>query len=154
MTRVSSKMTFFYKRIFPVLFCLPLLAFVIAPMATGFKGGHQPPPFFFFVVPVFMAIIFYTLFKKLIFDLVDEVWDDGDALVVRNGSAEERIPLGSIKNVSYATMVNPPRVTLSLRQPSQFGSEVSFCAPFQLVPFKKSAVIEALIDRIDAARRR
>jgi hypothetical protein len=152
MTRVSSKMTFFYKRIFPILFCLPLIGFVIAAVAAD--GKHASPPLPFFIVPVFMAVIFYTLFKKLIFDLVDEVWDDGDALVLRNGSAEERIPLGSIRNVSYATMVNPPRVTLSLRQPSQFGSEVSFCAPLQLVPFKKSPVIEALIDRIDAARRR
>ena len=27
----------------------------------------------------------YFMMKKLVFDLVDEVWDDGDALIVMNG---------------------------------------------------------------------
>jgi hypothetical protein len=39
--------------------------------------------------------------KKLIFDLVDEVWDDGRALIVKNDDREERIPFADIKNVNY-----------------------------------------------------
>ena len=58
----------------------------------------------------------YFIMKKLVFDLVDEVWDDGDALVVKNRGQEERIALADIKNVSYSPFVNPPRVTLSLRR--------------------------------------
>lgn len=152
MTRISSKMTFFYKRVFPILFCFPLIAFEIAALATSGKKG--PPLFVIFFIPAFLAIVFYKLFTKLIFDLVDEVWDDGDALVVRNGATEERVPLVDIKNVSYSTLINPPRVTLSLRQPGKFGSEVSFCPPFESIPFRKSPIAEALIDRIDAARLR
>jgi hypothetical protein len=101
-----------------------------------------------------MAAFAYLIMKKLVFDLVDEVWDDGDSLIVRNAGREERIPLTEIRNVSYSVLVNPPRVTLSLRQPTNFGSEVTFCAPLQLVPFSTSPIINKLIDRIDAKRKR
>jgi hypothetical protein len=151
MTRLSSKMTFFYKRVFPALFIVVLLFVTLTPVVAG-HGDASPIPFF--VVPAVMAVIFYTVMKKLCFDLVDEVWDDGDALIVRNGTTQERIPLSGIKNVSYTHLINPPRVTLSLRQPGNLGSELSFCAPVQLMPFAKSQNILELIDRIDAARRR
>ncbi len=90
--------------------------------------------------------------KKLIFDLVDEVWDAGDALVIRNGHDEERVALSGIINVSYSPFVNPPRVTLSLRNSSLFGDQITFCAPATFRPFSASPVIDELIRRIDAAR--
>jgi hypothetical protein len=73
--------------------------------------------------------------------------------VVRNRGLEERVALADITNVSYAPLVNPPRVTLSLRSPTQFGDQINFCAPVRLVPFASSPVIDELIKRIDAARR-
>ena len=36
-----------------------------------------------------MAFGFFIM-KKLVFDLVDEVWDDGDTLLVKNRGQEER----------------------------------------------------------------
>jgi hypothetical protein len=51
-------------------------------------------------------------------------------------------------------MINPPRVTLTLRQPSIFGTEVSFSAPVRFIPFAKSPLVEDLIRRVDAARRK
>ena len=90
--------------------------------------------------------------KKLIFDLVDEVFDDGDALLVKNGGREDRIALSDVKNVSYSPLINPPRVTLSLRKRSFFGDKVSFCAPVRFIPFSTHPIIDELIERIDAAR--
>jgi len=92
--------------------------------------------------------------KRLIFDLVDEVLDAGDALIVRNRGQEDRIALSDITNVNYTPLVSPPRVTLSLRRASVFGAEVTFCAPTRFVPFSSSPVINELIQRIDAARQR
>src|SRR5262249_32992995 len=37
------------------------------------------------IVPVLMAIIGYRFMKKLVFNLIDEVFDVGDALLVRSG---------------------------------------------------------------------
>jgi hypothetical protein len=90
--------------------------------------------------------------KKLVFDLVDEVWDDGHALIVKNGGRDERVAFSDIKNVNYSPYVNPPRVTLSLRRLTAFGDQITFCAPVRFIPLTASPVIAALIDRIDQAR--
>ena len=152
MRRVSSKATFFYKRIFPIMFFGILLLVMVAPMFAG-SGSGQFPPLQFFIIPAIMAVFAYFVMGKLVFDLVDEVWDDGDALVVRKGTTEDRIALSDIKNVSYSALTSPPRVTLSLRQPTNFGSEVAFCAPLRFIPFSTSPIIDELIDRIDAKRK-
>jgi len=104
-------------------------------------------------VPIAMIGFGYFLMQELVFDLIDEVWDDGDALVVKNGGQEQRVALSDIKNVNYSPFVNPPLVTLSLRRPTVFGEQITFCAPVRLVPFSSSPVIADLIDRVDRARR-
>jgi hypothetical protein len=144
-------MTFFNKRVFPLIWFGLLVLFV----GVGFfssAGGNKGPPVPFFIVPAFMVVVGYFIMKKLVFDLVDEVWDDGDSLLVKNRGDHERIAFSDIKNVSYSPMVNPPRVTLSLRRPTVFGDEITFGAPVRFVPFAKSPIIDDLIDRIDRAR--
>ena len=153
MNPLSSRATFFYKRVFPVLWFGFLVAFIVGPWLGGGRTGSfsQLP---FFIIPVGMIVFGFFLFRKLVFDLVDEVLDDGNALVVRNRGEEDRIALADITNVSYSPMMSPPRVTLSLRRPSAFGSQVTFCAPLRVFGFATSnPVIDGLIERIDAARR-
>jgi hypothetical protein len=153
MRRISSGMTFFYKRIFPFLW----FGFLLVFLAMGLIAGPQPDAAAalpFLLGPVVMAFVGYVVFKKLIFDLVDEVFDAGDALLVKNGTQEEHIALSEIININYAPLVSPPRVMLSLRRPSVFGDKVTFCAPLRFIPFATSPVIDELIQRIDAARRK
>jgi len=154
MRRISSGMKFFYKRIFPIIWFGFLVLFMAAPFVAPMIGGSTSgSPLAFLVVPAIMIAVGYFIMKKLVFDLVDEVLDAGDALVIRNGHLEERVPLSDIMNVSYSQFVNPPRVTLSLRNPSMFGDRVRFCAPVSFMPFSTSPIIDELITRIDAARR-
>jgi hypothetical protein len=152
MRRISSRATFWYKRVFPAFWFGFLVLFIGVPFFFD-KSGHAPP-FPFFVIPLVMMAFGFFIMKKLVFDLVDEVWDDGDTLLVKNRGQEERIVLSDIKNVNYSPYVNPPRVTLSLRRPTIFGEQISFGAPVRLIPFTTSPAIDSLIDRIDAARQR
>jgi hypothetical protein len=152
MQRISSRSTFFNKRVFPVIwFGFLAIFFVMVPL-LGKRTGRTPPAGFF-IMPIFMAAFGYFLMKKLVFDLADEVLDEGDSLVVRFGSEQERIPLSEIMNVSYSTMTNPARATLTLRTPGRFGKQITFSPPQRFLPFAKSPMIEDLINRIDAARR-
>jgi hypothetical protein len=151
MQRISSRSTFFYKRVFPVFWFGLLALFFLLPLLVRKSAGG--PPFVVFLVPAFMLVFGYFLMKKLVFDLADEVVDEGDALTVRFGSERQRIPLSEIINVSYSYMQNPNRVTLTLRTPCPFGKEVSFSPPARFVPFAKNPIVADLIDRIDAARR-
>ena len=154
MRRISSRATFWYKRVFPIIwFGLLALFIAVGVFTSTLNGGMQQLPFI--IIPVVMVLIGYVIMKKFVFDLVDEVWDDGAALIVRDKGREDRIALSNIMNISYSPLINPPRVTPMLRQPSNFGTEITFSAPVRFVPsFAKSPVIEDLIRRVDAARRK
>jgi hypothetical protein len=151
MQRISSRSTFFSKRVFPLIWFGFLAFFFIAALLAKKPEGALSAGIF--IMPIFMVILGYFVMKKLVFDLADEVLDDGDSLVVRFGSDQDRIPLSQIMNVSYSYMSNPARVTLTLRTPGRFGKEITFSPPQRFVPFAKSPIVADLIDRIDAARR-
>jgi hypothetical protein len=150
-TLISSRMTFVSKRVFPVVWFGFLGFFVVSSVAAMRGRDFQPA---FLVIPIAMALFGYFLMKKLVFDLVDEVWDDGAELVVKNKGQTERVPLGNVMNVSYALMTNPARVTLTLRNAGAFGKEISFLPPARLIPFSRSPIVDDLIARVDAARSR
>jgi hypothetical protein len=149
--RLSSRATFFYKRVFPFTFVGFVLVFAAIPLFDVFNANpYSLLPFI--VVPAVLLAGHYFIMKKLVLDLVDEVFEQGGTLLVRNGGREDRIALTDIINVNYNTFMSPPRVTLSLRKPSLFGSQVSFCAPLRFNPFATSPVIDKFILRVDAAR--
>ncbi len=94
MQRISSRMTFYYKRVFPFIMLGFVALFIGVPVAAG-----AAPPLPMLLFPIFFLVIGYFIAKKLIFDLVDEAWDAGDALIIRNKGQEDRIPLSAIMNV-------------------------------------------------------
>jgi hypothetical protein len=152
MRRISSRWTFFYKRVFPVFWCGILILFVAVQVFKTGQSGDYPPLVPFLIAPIIMLVFGFFFLRKFVFDLVDEVWDDGDTLLVRNRGQEERINLADIKNVSSSQLSSPPRITLSLRRPSLFGDQVTFCGPLRLLPFASNPAIDDLVDRIDRAR--
>ena len=151
MKKISSKYTFFYKVVFPIFWFGFLSIFVVVSV---FADATEES-LMFLVVPVGMAVFGYFLMKKLIWDLMDEVIDNGDYLTVKYKGEVATINLENIMNVSQTTNQNPPRITLRLRSRSRFGDEVSFipASEFSLNPFKKSSIGEDLIQRVDRARR-
>jgi hypothetical protein len=150
----SSTTTFFYKRVFPILW-FGIVAALFFNGLLKVLGSDPMSNVPFLIVPVLMAIIGYQFMKRLSFNLVDEVVDVGDALLVRSGGREERIALADIKNVNYFPYGSPPQVTLSLRRTSVFGDTIVFCAPARFMPLASSPIAESkLLDRIDAARGR
>ena len=150
MKKLSSKTTFFFKRVFPIMWFGFLGIFLFIPLLAGGKGNV--PDIMFIIVPIFMAIFGYIIMKKLVFDLIDEVYDEGNTLLFKNGGKEVRINLSDIKNISYSTAVNPPRVTISVRYETEMGKDLTFSPPASLIPFRKNKDIEELIDRVDTAR--
>ena len=153
MTRISSHSTFFYKRVFPAIWFGFLGVFVCAAGAAAIAQQQIAQLLPFIGVPLFMAIFGYAIMKWIVFDLVDEVWDCGDSLLVKNKGLEHRFALSDFMNVGYTGFMNPPRITLSLREASDFGTEVAFIPPFRMFPYSMSPIARDLIARIDEARR-
>src|SRR5437867_3926603 len=134
MRRISSRATFYQKRIIPLISAGILIAFIALPLGIWLHAG-QYPPLPFLVMPVAIGIISFFVWKKTVFDLVDEVWDVDDALIIKNKGQEERVALSDIVNVSYSPIGGGQRVSLLLRRPSVFGDRIHFCPPFRLLPF-------------------
>jgi hypothetical protein len=155
--RISSRSTFFLKRLLPLLWLGMLAAVLLASAGAARVSAHAPPLALLLGAPLIVALFIYALLRRLLLDLADAVYDEGDALRVRFGDEVERIPLENIINISFAGITNPPRATLTLREPCRFGREVTF-APIQPVfgPLlrTRNAIVTDLIERVDAARRK
>ena len=152
--RISSRNTAFLKHALPVIWIGMIALFIAVAVLSGQNG--RAPPAVVYIVPVLVLAIGYFLIRRLVFDLADEVYDEGDALRVRFGSDEERIPLTNVINVSYAGLTNPQRITLTLRAPGRFGRQVLFSPPRRLFGplFAEHPLVSELIARVEAARRR
>jgi hypothetical protein len=151
MKKISSSV-WFYKKVFPAIW-FGFLAFFVVTAVVG--GADREGNWFFLAVPLIMAVFGFVLMKKIVWDLVDEVFDCGDYLLIKKGGEEENIPLKNIMNVSAPAMMNPPRITLSLVYSGRFGSEVSFSPPYRVIfnPFARNSLADDLIVRVDQARR-
>jgi hypothetical protein len=152
MRRLSSPWTFWYKRAFPVLW-FGFLAFwtAIACLAMVRERTFNPT---IFIMPLFMAVFGYFMMKALVLDLVDSAWDNETEIVIKNNGEEDRIPLRGIMNVGHSSFTNPPRITLTLREPSRFGEEITFSPPINWVFWTTHPVAKDLIRRIDEQRQK
>lgn len=106
----------------------------------------------FIVGPIIMALFGYILMNIFVFDLVDSIWDDGDAIIIRNKGKEDRVSLANISKVSCSSFTNPTRMTLTLREGSLFGEKIVFI-PFFTWHFTTHPLAKELIQRIDEKRK-
>ncbi|OYT96383.1 MAG: hypothetical protein CFE49_07615 [Pseudomonas sp. PGPPP3] len=104
------------------------------------------------VMPLFMATAGYFLFKKLVWDLADEVYDNGSELIFRKNGMEQTVKMSEIINISSTAMSAPERVTISVREAGKIGSELVFCLPFRFNTFTKNPLVRELIERVDRAK--
>jgi hypothetical protein len=153
MRRISSQGTFFYKRISPFLFFGFAFIFAALSLFNASRSGNTSG-LGNLILPIVVVGLGIYYMRKYSFDLADEVYDDGNALVVRNNGQEQRIDLADITNVNYTagSRGTPPRVTLSLRRPTIFGDHVTFCAPSGFLGSSTSSLANDLIARVDQAR--
>ncbi|GAB3386223.1 hypothetical protein [Lysobacter fragariae] len=150
MEQISSGQTFFIKRLFPMLW----IGFIGLFLVIGFTTGAWRQNPVFIIQPIAMLAIGLVLFRMLFWNLADEVRDGGAFLIVRKGGVEERVQLANVMNVAMSQFTNPRRITLRLRTPDKLGDEIVFIpkSTFQLNPFARNPVAEALIQRVDRAR--
>lgn len=149
MRRLSSTGTLFYKRVFPAIWFGFLGLFFLGFLAGAIK---ERTGFVFLLFPLVMGTFGFFVMKAFVWCLVDEVWDDGDSLVVKNKGREARIDLLNIININHTSFTNPPSVSLTLRVPCEFGRIVKFSPPRRLLKFSEHPMVTELVQRIDNKR--
>jgi hypothetical protein len=104
-------------------------------------------------VVIFFLVAFFVL--KLSFkNIVEEVYDCGDFLLIKNNHTEEKIPFKNIENITYSRQQRGGiLITLHLLYPGKFGSRITFI-PNQgrTYLFKKPSIVEELLQRAKTAK--
>ncbi|MDB6075911.1 MAG: hypothetical protein JWO89_3551 [Verrucomicrobiaceae bacterium] len=122
--RLSAPGTFLKKRVMPFM----MLAFLAIFLSVALKA--QVPPSqsrWAFLIPGMMMVpLFFILWKFLLSDLADEVYDLGGSLLVKNRGIEASIPLRNIARVTVSHFSNPVRVTVRLSVPCELGDKIVF----------------------------
>ncbi len=153
MKQISGS-TFYFKKLFPT-FWFGFLAFFVFS-SFSMEGKENEPAvasLMFLAVPILMAVFGFILFKKMVWDLADRVYDRGDSLEFHKGGKVQRVPISEIVNIGYSQMTSPERIAIRARNNGPIGKELVFMPPMRLVPFSKNPLAEELIERVDRARR-
>lgn len=130
MKKISSDKTFLHKNVYP-LFMLAVAAIMLLIFIGTMVRDREIN--FLLLGFVGLAIVYvYSEYRKRAVDLVDEVWDEGDALLVKNGDREERVAISNISKLRYGGLGNAHFVSLTLREPCAFGQTIRF------VPLRKA----------------
>ena len=133
-----------YRRTFFVP-SLPILvvAAIFVPVAiSGIIPWYVP------VIALFGTAVAYIIQRNIFYDLMDEVWEDKEFLELRRNGEQDRILVSSISHVQGTTMQNPDIVSLTLRMPCRFGSEISFTPPFRAFRWTEHPIARELRARI------
>lgn len=147
--KISSDATPGRKLIYPAVYFASFVPFSIG----YFRGLHGVSPWPGLLLLLGMAALGAYAMKTFLWDLADEVYDEGDALRVRRRGVEERVAMANVQDVTYANM-RPARMTLHLVRAGRFGSRISFTPATSRGrnPFAKHPMMESLAMRAWRAR--
>lgn len=150
---ISSRSTWFYKWVFPMVFYGVLLFFLRGILEQGtFREMWAH-----FVGLTMLGVFATFLFMRGEWNLADSVVDHGAYLVVRRYGVEEVIAMERIEQVNYSGFGSPRRITLQLDSPAAFGGRISFLAktsPYAPLFSTRCRIAEKLIQKSEAARAR
>ena len=85
MRRISSRLTWWNKKVFPVFWFGFLGLFALAWIPAVIQQQVPAPTL---LIPIGMAAFGYVLMRWLVFSLMDEMWIDENDVVVRNHGRE------------------------------------------------------------------
>lgn len=137
--------------------CTPLvwIALTIFLIVGGYYEKEEKLGAGYYSLVVTFGVFGLLTWWFMVWDLADEVVDCGDALLVRRGEIEEKIPLTNILRVSESPFSESVRIVLQLIVPGQFGRVIAFMPqrqPARINPFAKNPVVQDLSNRILSAR--
>lgn len=145
---LSSRLTFFYKRVFPAVWIIAVGIVTLLLWICDYKGASLFK--WFFLICLFGGSIYLRWFS----DRLKAVSLQGEQLVVSDYRTEETIPFHQIDEVTETRIWNPKLIKLRLNRPGRWGDEIVFIAPLRLqFIFSNHPLARELRDMISKTRR-
>jgi len=135
--RLSSRLTFFYKVVFPTIW---LGGFSVGTIASLTRGVGFAVPF------AIATLLGLLLFWRTCFPL-KKIEAGDDCFWVSAHSEELSIPYSDIEQVYENKLLNLHLVTIVLRQPSRFGRNIVYMPHLQLAFWQDHPTAEYLRKR-------
>lgn len=147
MERLTDGSTFYWTRVFPVLWS-GLLG-VVTALAWMDRLGDAPAPLAVKVGITAAWALATAGFSRWLGGFQD-VWLDDETLVVGDPSRGTRIPLREVRSIRESRLTQLKTVTLELGRPTPWGHSVRFIprgiGTF-MIPFASSPVVRDLEER-------
>jgi nitrogen fixation-related uncharacterized protein len=105
---------------------VPLVALILIIAVTSFEIFHSDSSPIIPLVLVAALILMIWSLKKFTWSLADEVYDDGDKLVIKRSKDVHEILLSDIENIFDRSFSRPPKITVDLVEDGVFGPSISF----------------------------
>lgn len=125
MEDLTSKLTFFYKFVFPTLwigmFALGTLLMFIAPGSVETRGDIREVRWLFLGATAVGAAFFYWACMR-----IKRVSLANGEFVISNYRRTIRVPIRDVERVSSSILMSPELIWLHLRRPTEFGSRIVF----------------------------
>lgn len=145
---LSSKLTYFYKRVFPAMWIITFGAGTLFLWIYNCEGTSL---FKWFVL---VCLLGGSIFLRWFSEKLKVVSLQGEQLVVSDYRSEETIPLRQIEEVTETRIWNPKLIKLRLNRPGRWGDEIVFIAPirFQFI-FLNHPLVKELRHMIQTTQR-
>ena len=122
---ISSSQTFLFKVLFPCLW-IPSSGFFC--FKFGFDAGRLDWFVLLNWIGASIFVVWYTARLK-------SVRIDDDLLYIKDYRREISTPVTNITDVTESTWSNPQSITLSLREATEFGDEITFISQERFLAF-------------------
>jgi hypothetical protein len=151
MRQLSSMMTWFYKFVFSTVwiggFGIGTLAVLITRPFPE-QPGRENLELMFPIAFILGSTIIYFVCIRLKYVALE-----GPILVISNYLTTIRIPISEVKDVTGTILVQPPLVTLHLKNPTPFGDKIVFMGPiFFFSAFMRHPLVQELRDIVQKAK--
>jgi hypothetical protein len=103
-------------------------------------------------LPLTAGVLGFFLYRRFAKPVVDEVYLDGDELVVRNNDQQDRVSFGNIIKVTDSWSGFPERIKVTLKRPCLFGSKITFYAPIRWRSLATHPIAIELMQRVSRGR--
>lgn len=152
---LSSRWTFFYKFILPVLttggMCFGAWRAFSHPHEVHLSNGMRPGQAWIVVVALgaFIAALMWWTVARL-----KQVSLDGDELLISNLLTEIRVPLSAIASIRGPSPTHPKRYIVTFVEATEFGRTFTFIPPmvWSMNPWAESEVVGEFRSAWAAAR--
>jgi predicted PurR-regulated permease PerM len=122
---ISSKATFFYKFVFPLLW-IAFAGFIIFIVHSNLASFHTRAEAKTARLIVILVLAVVTVIIYWVFPRIKKVELMEDALQISNYSQTIVVPLRDIASVSGSILMDPELIWIRFREPAEFGVKIVF----------------------------